>query len=416
MEDILFAIEQSLSLADEDNISYNTTTTDDAAKHCEQAVQVLPMAEMAAHDGIENLCAIRCEGYALRHFGFDVSDETLIEESLQAKMLTEKGTALHNIGRLAGNRGLSISHRYQCTPETLAELLTEENVVIAAIDGNELLGNYAAEQYKNKTVGPTPNHVVIVNAIEGDEIIITDSATPQPQDRYPIEQFVSAWNDSACYLVIITNSKDYTPHPIQLDDVEVEDTLIDLQEAIAENAHEVWANARLQEGWRFGAERDDARKLHPDIIPFNLLPDSEKEYDRIMAMNTIKLVKKLGWELKKKSSRIVYDEQTFVMPTGFTDTERSAIATLILRLLCANNRISPKGLMARNKIFREFNITYDHQQNLPPFLQACHIYRNMGTGKRIEVLNALHQIAAADGNCSDGEKQLIESIEGGTDL
>jgi len=29
------------------------------------------------------------------------------------------------------------------------------------------------------------------------------------------------------------------------------------------------------------------------------LPDSEKEYDRLMAFNTIKLVKKLGWKLVK---------------------------------------------------------------------------------------------------------------------
>jgi hypothetical protein len=36
------------------------------------------------------------------------------------------------------------------------------------------------------------------------------------------------------------------------------------------------------------------------MIPYNLLPESEKEYDRQMAINTIKLVKKLGWELKKR--------------------------------------------------------------------------------------------------------------------
>ena len=40
-------------------------------------------------------------------------------------------------------------------------------------------------------------------------------------------------------------------------------------------------------------------KQHPDLIPYSALPDGEKEYDRLMAVNTIKLVKKLGWKIVK---------------------------------------------------------------------------------------------------------------------
>ena len=76
-----------------------------------------------------------------------------------------------------------------------------------------------------------------------------------------------------------------------------EKDLDELQEAIAENAHEVWAEARIKEGWTYGRERDDARKKHPDLIPYSALPDSEKEYDRIMALETIRLVKKLGFDI-----------------------------------------------------------------------------------------------------------------------
>ena len=69
--------------------------------------------------------------------------------------------------------------------------------------------------------------------------------------------------------------------------------------AIADNSHEVWAYNRKQEGWTYGPERDDAKKFHPDMIAYNKLPESEKLYDREMAMNTIKLLKKLGWKLTK---------------------------------------------------------------------------------------------------------------------
>ena len=56
----------------------------------------------------------------------------------------------------------------------------------------------------------------------------------------------------------------------------------------------------MREGWTYGPVRDDANKKHPDLIPYSALPDSEKEYDRQMAFDTIKLVKKLGFDLIKK--------------------------------------------------------------------------------------------------------------------
>ena len=37
----------------------------------------------------------------------------------------------------------------------------------------------------------------------------------------------------------------------------------------------------------------DNEKLHPDLIPYEELEDSEKEYDRITSMETLKLIKKL---------------------------------------------------------------------------------------------------------------------------
>ena len=148
--------------------------------------------------------------------------------------------------------------------------------------------------------GKTPNHVVIVESINKNTITITDSATPQQHDVYPLSQFLDAWDDSSRYLIIISDGEEYEPHPIDLSDVEISDDLIELREAIAENAHEVWAYNRKQEGWTYGPVRDDAKKLHPDMIAYNKLPESEKLYDREMAMNTIKLLKKLGWKLTKE--------------------------------------------------------------------------------------------------------------------
>lgn len=92
----------------------------------------------------------------------------------------------------------------------------------------------------------------------------------------------------------------YIPHPINLDNVKLPIELDGLREAIAENTHEVWSAGRIKDGWTYGPERDDKLKTHPCLIPYSDLPDSEKQYDRETAINTIKLVIQLGYELVKR--------------------------------------------------------------------------------------------------------------------
>ncbi len=53
-------------------------------------------------------------------------------------------------------------------------------------------------------------------------------------------------------------------------------------DAIAENAHEVWAKQRMDAGWTYGEVRDNDAKKHPMLIPYSEVPEKEKEkeYDR----------------------------------------------------------------------------------------------------------------------------------------
>ena len=92
----------------------------------------------------------------------------------------------------------------------------------------------------------------------------------------------------------------YIPQQIDTADVKLPKELELLVEFMAKNVHEVWAAAQIKEGWTYGRERDDANKKHPNLIPYSALPDSEKGYDRLMALDTIKLVKKLGSEIIKR--------------------------------------------------------------------------------------------------------------------
>ena len=96
------------------------------------------------------------------------------------------------------------------------------------------------------------------------------------------------------------NKLDYIPEPMDLSSVDLPESLIQLSERIAENVHEVWAKARIDEGWTYGEKRDDIHKKHPCLVPYDELPEEEKEYDRNSAMNTIKMVKKLGFRIEKE--------------------------------------------------------------------------------------------------------------------
>lgn len=90
----------------------------------------------------------------------------------------------------------------------------------------------------------------------------------------------------------------YTPKPIDTSDVKLPEELISLVERIAENVHDTWAEGRINEGWTYGETRNDALKQHPCLVPYNELSDSEKAYDRNTAMETLKLIVKLGWTIK----------------------------------------------------------------------------------------------------------------------
>ena len=93
--------------------------------------------------------------------------------------------------------------------------------------------------------------------------------------------------------------KEYRPNPIDTSDVRLDDELMELTEKIAENVHEVWASSRLAEGWKYGPERNDEKKETPCMVPYALLPEEEKDYDRKTALETIKLIVKLGYRITK---------------------------------------------------------------------------------------------------------------------
>lgn len=91
----------------------------------------------------------------------------------------------------------------------------------------------------------------------------------------------------------------YNPKPIDTSNIILDDDLIELRELIAKNVHDVWALGRIKEGWTLGPKKDNEKKTTPLLVPYEDLPESEKEYDRNTAFETLKLIIKLGYKIKK---------------------------------------------------------------------------------------------------------------------
>ena len=93
----------------------------------------------------------------------------------------------------------------------------------------------------------------------------------------------------------------YEPRPIDTSHVTLTLEILQLTERLAENAHDLWAVKRLAEGWTYGPEKRGDIKQTPLLVPYTELPETEKQYDRDLAMETLKAILALGF-------RIVHDK------------------------------------------------------------------------------------------------------------
>lgn len=275
-----------------------------------QECEFIPMTAMAATCNEENYCCLECEKYILRKLNIEFNEEELLQNAVKNGWQKEGGTALHNVGRHLEIKGLVVIRQYNALIKDIANALDDNEYVIVAVDGGELLGNRTDEKIEDILIGQIPDHTVVVLSLDekSNTITLFDPNSSNAEDTYQLEQFKDAWNDSKNYLVTITSNsmKIYTPKPIDLSDVELTEDLNELRETIAENAHEIWAENRQAEGWTYGPQRDAQLKQTPDMVPYSQLPEGEKEYDREMAMKTIKLLKKLGYDLIKREETELY--------------------------------------------------------------------------------------------------------------
>ena len=263
---------------------------------------VLPMLAKAAEGEGDSLCNIRCERFILERFGIVKTEEELSEKARTAEWLKDGGTPLFRIGSLCADYGLCVSRKYYATLDDVRIALEHGSGVIVAVDGGEIEGESILEAIEDRYIGQIPDHSLVVLSLE-DEIVVYNPILGTEPQRVARDRFIDAWRDSRFYMVSVNTIEKvvetYKPAPLDLSGVTLPEELDELTEAISENTHEVWSKGRMAEGWTWGPERNDATKKHPDLLPYSALTEGEKEYDRVTAMNAIKLVLRLGYKIEK---------------------------------------------------------------------------------------------------------------------
>lgn len=195
---------------------------------------------------------------------------------------------------IAGNTfkdtNLRVYERRMANPGTVFTALRKDGIVIPVVNAS-LLGEYNVEL--------TATVVVMANQITD----MVKLYVPKSNDiqTFPIATFVEAWEATGglCTTAFPIDVKTYHPKLIDLKHVELPVGFEELREAIAENAHDMWALERQSEGWTYGPKRDDSKLETPDMVPYAQLPESEKQYDRLMAEDTLKLLTALGYKIEK---------------------------------------------------------------------------------------------------------------------
>ena len=70
-------------------------------------------------------------------------------------------------------------------------------------------------------------------------------------------------------------------------------------EQLARHEHERWLRRKVKTGWSYGDLRDDARRLHPCVCPWEELPEQERDKDRLIVVELPKIVEAAGMTMAR---------------------------------------------------------------------------------------------------------------------
>ena len=150
-----------------------------------------------ALSGKDNLCAVKCEQYALDVFGLHKPLMELTSIAWHRGWLNDYGIALDAVGNLSRHFGYPVQ-THNGRIGDLAASLDAGKQVLAIVDGGELVGDAFVEGMKDFLYGEQANHCVVVLICnpEDDRVVLYDPAFGDIPLTVTVPQFLNAWADS----------------------------------------------------------------------------------------------------------------------------------------------------------------------------------------------------------------------------
>jgi class 3 adenylate cyclase len=95
--------------------------------------------------------------------------------------------------------------------------------------------------------------------------------------------------------------RQYNPAPLDTSEVRLPPDVTGIVDRLSQNLHEVWARKRMDDGWTYGPVRNDERRQHPSLVPYDELDESERSYDMAMVLQTLKPLVALGFTIGRQT-------------------------------------------------------------------------------------------------------------------
>jgi hypothetical protein len=73
----------------------------------------------------------------------------------------------------------------------------------------------------------------------------------------------------------------------------------DQLEMLARREHDRWMDGKRRQGWTYGPTRDNTRKHHPSMVPWEQLSEPEKDKDRDVVRNLTRHVERAGFRVRE---------------------------------------------------------------------------------------------------------------------
>lgn len=266
----------------------------------------IPAGSFAADDG-QGLCDLQCEAFILKREGVNVEDDLLAEESKNNYWLRDGvGTPLFKMGKLLERKGFLVNRFIGASLEKLKKDL-EDFSIIVVVNEDTLSGKHHDIFDEDFNTDSNPNHAIVVLSINENNQTVTLFNPSRKEDSvdYPVDTFLSAWGESGNYEVTVRKKRfpeEYNPQPYDVSRVVLSEELEELIEMICENAHDVWAKEKIARNPGIGySPLDPEGKEVPGknhfLVPYDMLSEEDKEFDRNMVLNSFKLAQRLGFRI-----------------------------------------------------------------------------------------------------------------------